>query len=115
MAKLCDYANNKIETKERLAYNTVYRVQLLLFHDEKLKTGAYEIYSNAIGKHYAEYLKMAGSTEPMDMGISFETAPTQEVKENIMAGYPHFYFHNCREVAERFVDMAEKISKNLSM
>ena len=36
-------------------------------------------------------------------------------KENIMAGYPHFYFHNCREVAERFVDMAEKISKNLSM
>ena len=31
------------------------------------------------------------------------------VKENIMAGYPHFYFHNCREV------MAEKISKNLSM
>ena len=37
------------------------------------------------------------------------------VKENIMAGYPHFYFHNCREVAERFVDMAEKISKNLSM
>ena len=31
------------------------------------------------------------------------------VKENIMAGYPHFYFHNCREVAERFVDMAEKI------
>ena len=37
------------------------------------------------------------------------------VKENIMAGYPHFYFHNCREVAERFVDMAEKISTNLSM
>ena len=33
------------------------------------------------------------------------------VKENIMAGYPHFYFHNCREVAERFVELAEKIAK----
>ena len=43
----------------------------------------------------------------------FERA--KKLKENIMAGYPHFYFHNCREVAERFVDMAEKISKNLSM
>lgn len=27
-----------------------------------------------------------------------------------MAGYPHFYFHNCREVAKRFVDMAEEAS-----
>lgn len=32
------------------------------------------------------------------------------VKDKIMAGYPHFYFHNCREVAKRFVDMAEEAS-----
>ena len=25
---------------------------------------------------------------------------------NVMAGYPHFYFHNCPDVAKRFVDMA---------
>lgn len=33
------------------------------------------------------------------------------VKDNIMAGYPHFYFHNCKEVAERFVELAEKAAK----
>ena len=32
------------------------------------------------------------------------------VKDKIMAGYPHFYFHNCREVAKCFVDMAEESS-----
>ena len=32
------------------------------------------------------------------------------VKDKIMAGYPHFYFHNCKEVAKRFVDMAEEAS-----
>lgn len=28
------------------------------------------------------------------------------VKGNVMAGYPHFYFHNCPELAERFVALA---------
>ena len=32
------------------------------------------------------------------------------VKDKIMAGYPHFYFHNCKEVAKCFVDMAEEAS-----
>ena len=30
------------------------------------------------------------------------------VEGNVMAGYPHLYFHNCQEVAERFVEMAGK-------
>ena len=33
------------------------------------------------------------------------------VKDNIMAGYPHFYFHNCKDVAEHFVELAEKAVK----
>ncbi|MBR5047637.1 MAG: cobyrinate a,c-diamide synthase [Eubacterium sp.] len=28
------------------------------------------------------------------------------IKGRILAGYPHFYFHNCREMVRRFVDMA---------
>ncbi|MDO4975829.1 MAG: cobyrinate a,c-diamide synthase [Eubacteriales bacterium] len=30
------------------------------------------------------------------------------VEGNVLAGYPHFYFHNCKEVARRFVDMAAR-------
>ena len=30
------------------------------------------------------------------------------VEGNVMAGYPHLYFHNCQEVAARFVEMAGK-------
>lgn len=30
------------------------------------------------------------------------------VQDHLMAGYPHFYFHNCQEVARRFVDMASR-------
>ncbi len=30
------------------------------------------------------------------------------VEGNVMAGYPHLYFHNCRDVAVRFVDLARK-------
>lgn len=33
------------------------------------------------------------------------------VQENILAGYPHFYFHNCKEVAKRFVDLAAEVRK----
>ena len=29
------------------------------------------------------------------------------VQGNVLAGYPHLYFHNCRGVAERFVRLAE--------
>lgn len=31
---------------------------------------------------------------------------------HIMAGYPHFYFHNCKEVARNFVDLASKNDGN---
>ena len=30
------------------------------------------------------------------------------VEEHILAGYPHFYLHNCKELAKNFVDMAEE-------
>lgn len=30
---------------------------------------------------------------------------------NVLAGYPHFYFHNCRQLAERFVDLAERAGR----
>ncbi len=30
------------------------------------------------------------------------------VEKNLMAGYPHFYFDNCKEIAKNFVDLAAK-------
>ncbi len=33
------------------------------------------------------------------------------VEGRILAGYPHFYFHNCKEVARRFVDMAAEFKE----
>ena len=33
------------------------------------------------------------------------------VEGNILAGYPHFYFHNCKKVAERFVRLAAESRK----
>lgn len=34
------------------------------------------------------------------------------VQGNVLAGYPHFYFHNCKEIAENFVNLAAKIHSN---
>ncbi|MBQ9156386.1 MAG: cobyrinate a,c-diamide synthase [Eubacterium sp.] len=33
------------------------------------------------------------------------------VLDRVLSGYPHFYFHNCRSVAERFVEMAEEFCR----
>ena len=69
-----------LESKEYLSYNTVYRVQLLLTYNKK----SLQIYSDAIGKHYAEYLKQAAKSEPLEMGITFEVSPSDELKANVL-------------------------------
>lgn len=66
-----------IEDKEKAAYNTVYRVQIMLKHSKE----AYKFYSDSIGKHYAEYLKIAYTDEPMIMGIAFEALASEEMKQ----------------------------------
>ena len=35
------------------------------------------------------------------------------VEGNVMAGYPHLYFHNCRNVARRFVQLAAEHMENV--
>ena len=35
------------------------------------------------------------------------------VRGNVLAGYPHLYFHNCPEVAERFVRLAAEYAENV--
>lgn len=69
-----------LEVKERLSYNTVYRIQLLL----NWSKDAYNYYINSIGKHYVEYLKLAYKTEPMDIGIKFEAMPNADMKMAVM-------------------------------
>ena len=34
------------------------------------------------------------------------------IEGKILAGYPHFYFHNCKDMAQRFVDMAAEAAKD---
>ena len=34
------------------------------------------------------------------------------IEGKILAGYPHFYFHNCKDMAQRFVDMAAEVAKD---
>ncbi len=34
------------------------------------------------------------------------------VKDRVFAGYPHFYFHNCKDLAGRFVEMAAELSSS---
>jgi hypothetical protein len=70
-----------IESKERASYNVIYRLQLMLRHDNTGRVN--EFYSNAIGKHYVEYLKAAYKKEPMSFGITFEAMATDEEKMRI--------------------------------
>ena len=76
-----------LEVKERLSYNTVYRIQMLLhdYDNKKKDTPAFTFYKNCLGLHYAEYLRMAYKTEPMDIGIKFEALPNGEMKAAVMA------------------------------
>ena len=72
-----------LEMKEKISYNTVYRVQILL-NDKNKGKKALRMYGDAIGSHYAEYLKMAYKTEPLQMGVTFEALPTEEMKRQVM-------------------------------
>lgn len=70
----------QMECKEKISYNTVYRLQIMLKHSKK----AAEFYTNILGKHYVEWLKMAYTTEPMSIGVSFEAMATEEMKSFIL-------------------------------
>lgn len=72
-----------IDCKERLSYNVIYRLQLMLRDDYDKSGKVNEFYSNAIGKHYVEYLKAAYKKEPMSFGITFEAMATDEEKARI--------------------------------
>ena len=70
-----------LEVKEKLSYNTVYRTQLLIFYNEQ----AAKYYTNVLGKHDVELLKMMNKNEPIDLGITFEAAPSEEMKQHVIA------------------------------
>ena len=74
-----------LEAKERLSYNTVYRVQLLLGHANEHygNKAALAYYTNAIGGEYTKLLAEMGKKEPMELGITFEAMPNQETKDFI--------------------------------
>jgi hypothetical protein len=78
-----------LESKERLTYNTVYRLQLLLHYDGKkvnghtIRNGSVDYYRNILGDVYVNILKNMEKNEPMDLGVSFEALPTEEQKQFI--------------------------------
>jgi len=70
-----------LEVKEKLSYNTVYRVQLLLYNEESART----YYKNIIGESLVNKFVDMNKTEPIELGISFEALPTEEMKNHVIA------------------------------
>lgn len=70
-----------LETKEMISYNSVYRAQLLLNNSERAR----KTYESAIGRYYVDALMQASDREPLEMGISFEARPTEEMKQEVIA------------------------------
>lgn len=62
--------------------------------------------------HEFHYSKAAKRGEVCRMEKSTGRSWTgMHVRGNVLAGYPHLYFHNCPEVAERFVRLAAEYEK----
>lgn len=64
--------------------------------------------------HEFHYSKAAKRGEVCRMEKSTGRSWTgMHVRGNVLAGYPHLYFHNCPEVAERFVRLAAEYAENV--
>ena len=64
--------------------------------------------------HEFHYSKAAKRGEVCRMEKSTGRSWTgMHVRGNVLAGYPHLYFHNCPEVAERFVRLAAEYTENV--
>ncbi len=78
-------------------YVTLEALKKTAFFDQGQKIRAHEF-------HYSRARERGDSCEIRK--YSGKTWKGLYVKDKVMAGYPHFFFHNCREVAEHFVEMA---------
>lgn len=67
-----------ISNKEKLSYNTVYRIQLICHHNRG------QGYNDAIGEHMVKILGIAYDKEPMDFGVKFESMPTEEQRQVVL-------------------------------
>ena len=64
--------------------------------------------------HEFHYSKAAKRGEVCRMEKSTGRSWTgMHVRGNVLAGYPHLYFHNCPEVARRFVWLAAEYAENV--
>lgn len=64
--------------------------------------------------HEFHYSKAAERGEVCRMEKSTGRSWTgMHVRGNVLAGYPHLYFHNCPEVARRFVRLAAEYAENV--
>ena len=76
---------------------------------EALRDTAYFDKGTIIRAHEFHYSKAHQRGDAFS--ISKSTGRSWEgvyVQDHVMAGYPHLYFHNCQELARRFVDMASR-------
>lgn len=78
-------------------YVTMQALKDTPFFDRGTRIRAHEFHYSKAGMR-GEVCRMEKSTGRTWSGVY--------VEGNVMAGYPHLYFHNCREVARRFVRLA---------
>lgn len=78
-------------------YVTMQALKDTPFFDRGTRIRAHEFHYSKAGTR-GEVCRMEKSTGRTWSGVY--------VEGNVMAGYPHLYFHNCREVARRFVRLA---------
>lgn len=93
----------EVQMTERLSmqfgYVTMETLQESPFFDKGMKIRAHEF-------HYSKAAQRGEACEiSKHTGRSWKGLYTEG---NVLSGYPHFYFHNCREIAKRFVELAEK-------
>lgn len=90
-----------VEMTKRLSmefgYVTMQALQDTPFFDRGTRIRAHEFHYSRAGVR-GEVCRMEKSTGRTWTGVY--------VEGNVMAGYPHLYFHNCREVARKFIRLA---------
>lgn len=79
-------------------YVTMEALEDTPFFDKGMTIRAHEFHYSKAAKR-GEICKISKSSGRNWQGLY--------VEGHVLAGYPHFYFHNCKEVARRFVNLAE--------
>jgi len=70
-----------IENKERISYNSVYRIQIMIKHSKESR----KFYTEQMGKSLIAALDAAYDNEPMSIGINFVAMPSEEMKQQVIA------------------------------